>query len=368
MANKPSDETPTMTADVEHEQNDQIIGQAFRWSVAAFAICAVIVLAVVILNRKPQPVPTVEQEVGLPALRESVPVELPTIRFTDVTQSGGTLFVHENGAVGNKLLPETMGGGCAFLDVDNDGDQDLILVNSQHWATADNPPVATDRLVLYLNDGQGIFRDATDEWGLNVTVYGMGAAVGDYDNDGNVDLFVSALGRNVLLKNDGRKFVDVTEESQTGGADDAWSTSCGWFDFDNDGDLDLFVCNYLAWSREFDLSQDFRLIDGERAYGRPQAFPGTYSYLYQNDGEGHFREISESAGLRISQPATGEALGKSLGVTFRDVNRDGRIDIIVANDTVPNFLFLNQGDGTFVESGVVSGIAFDSHGNARGGM
>jgi hypothetical protein len=200
-------------------------------------------------------------------------------------------------------------------------------------------------------------------------MYGMGAAVGDYDNDGKVDVFISALGQNRLFHNDGDgKFRDVTAEAGVGGDDAQWSTCCGWFDYDNDGDLDLFVGNYVKWSREYDEGQNFQLTGGGRAYGRPQNFEGTLPYLYQNEGGGRFREVAKEAGLAIRNPHTGVPLAKSLGVVFADLDEDGWIDILVANDTVQNFLFHNQQGGTFREIAATSGIAFDMNGNARGAM
>ena len=161
---------------------------------------------------------------------------------------------------------------------------------------------------------------------------------------------------------------DVTDAAGVAGGEQDWSTSCGWFDYDNDGDLDLFVCNYVHWSREYDESQNFQLVGGGRAYGRPQSFEGTFPFLYRNDGDGRFTEVAEQAGLQVRNPATKVPVGKSLGVTFADVDADGWIDIIVANDTVQNFLFHNLGDGTFREVGVLAGVAFDMNGMARGAM
>ena len=222
---------------------------------------------------------------------------------------------------------------------------------------------------LYQNDGRGIFQNVTQGSGLDVSFYGMGAAVGDYDGDGLVDVFISAVGRNHLFKNMGHgRFEDVTESAGTAGEKDAWSTSCGWFDYDRDGDLDLLVLNYIAWSREFDLAQDFRLKDGERAYGRPQAFEGTFPYLYRNEGGGKFTEVAEASGLWIRDPQTKKPMAKSLGLAFADLDNDGWPDFIVANDTVQNFAFRNLRDGQFEEMGVLAGIAFDRGGDARGAM
>jgi hypothetical protein len=177
------------------------------------------------------------------------------------------------------------------------------------------------------------------------------------------------LGKNRLFHNDGNgNFRDVTEAAQVAGGEQDWSTSCGWLDYDNYGDLDQFVCNYLQWSREYDEAQNFQLTGGGRAYGRPQNFEGTFPFLFRNEGDGTFSEVAEDAGMHIRNVATGAPVAKSLGVVFVDVDRDNQIDVIVANDTVQNFLFHNQGDGSFKETAAAAGIAFDMSGNARGAM
>ncbi len=348
--------------------DDLIIARALRWSLGVGVLIAGIVVGVLLLTRQREaPAVTESHRTVLPEFRKRPQVELPRIPFTDITPSAGIDFVHENGAFGEKLLPETMGGGCAFLDFDSDGDPDILLVNSMRWPWDPRPKRPPATLALYRNDGTGRFENVTATSGLNVSLYGMGAAVGDYDNDGDPDLFVSALGPNRLFRNDGGRFVDVTETMGVAGEQDAWSTSCGWFDYDNDGDLDLFVANYVVWSRKFDLAQPFTLTGQERAYGRPQDFPGTFPYLYRNDGD-RFTEVGEAAGLHVRNPSTGTPMAKSLGVLFGDPDDDGRLDIIVANDTVRNFLFRNRGDGTFEEIGRLAGVAFDIDGNARGAM
>ncbi len=354
------------------ERDDAIIGVALRWSLGVFVLAAVAVGAAVYTLR-PTAAAKLVQESALAEvqLRAAPDVAIPHVPFTDITSAAGIHFRHRNAANGHKLLPETMGGGCAFLDFDGDGDQDLLFVNSQaHWPWDKPSNEKNDAtMALYRNDGNGHFEDVTAGSGLDVSLYGMGAAVGDYDNDGRADVFLSALGENRLFRNEGNgKFHDVTHEAGVAGADDAWSSCSGWFDYDNDGDLDLFVGNYVQWSREYDEGQNFQLTGGGRAYGRPQNFEGTFPYLYRNEGGGRFQEVGEAAGLHIRNANTGVPLAKSLGVVFADVDADGHIDILVANDTVQNFLFHNEGNGKFREIGAESGVAFDMNGNARGAM
>lgn len=281
----------------------------------------------------------------------------PAVAFREVTTEAGVNFVHQNGASGEKLLPETMGGGCAFFDFDGDGDQDLFLVNSSERATG----------ALLQNDGAGKFADVTPGSGLDVKMVGMGAAVGDFDNDGKVDLFLTGLDGNRLFRNlGGGKFEDLTERAGVRGG--SWSTSAAWIDYDNDGDLDLFVCNYVQWSREIDLQVDYRLANIGRAYGPPMSFAGTFPYLYRNDGGGKFSEVAAAAGMHVKHKVTGQPLAKSLGVAPTDMDNDGWIDLVVANDTVQNFVFHNQKNGTFREVGATTGVAFDVYGAARGAM
>lgn len=346
--------------------DDAVIGKALRISLAAMLVLAAIGTVIFwMVNRPAEVIEGVEQSLVLPATRSQTPKPIPPIAFTDVTQSAGITFVHTNGATGQKLLPETMGGGCAFLDYDGDGDQDLLLVNSTNW-DANSPENPTS--ALFQNDGRGNFEDVTEESGLAINCYGMGAAVGDYDNDGDPDVFITAVGKNTLLRNDGGQYVDITDQAGVAGDANAWSTSCGWFDYDNDGDLDLLVANYVQWSPELDLAQDFQLTGIGRAYGPPFSFQGTFPYLYRNEGDDTFVDASEESGIRLTNAATGVPLAKSLGVAPIDINRDGWMDFILANDTVQNLLFINQHDGTFVDASVDAGIAFDSSGKARGAM
>ena len=317
------------------------------------------------LNRD-EPSPPVPPEADR---RAASTLELPRMPFSDQTAAAGIDFVHENGAAGEKLLPETMGGGVGVLDFDADGHPDLLFVNSQRWPWQTDGGLPAATCALYRNDGTGRFAEVSQAAGLDVGLYGMGCAIGDYDNDGDPDVFMSALGPNRLFRNDGGRFVDVTAAAGVAGNDDAWSTSCGWFDYDGDGRLDLFVCNYIEWTREIDLAQNFRLRgSGMPAYGRPQSFTGAFPQLFRNKGDGRFEEVGRSAGVQIVNRSDGFPRAKSLGLTFADFDQDGDLDVVVANDTVPNMLFENRGDGTFAEIAAAAGIALDPAGNVRGAM
>jgi hypothetical protein len=291
---------------------------------------------------------------------------LPAVRFVEITAAAGLKFVHTSGAKGEKLLPETMGSGVAFLDYDGDGDQDLLLVNSDDWQHQGSGPRPTQ--ALYRNDGKGHFEDVTAQAGLDKTFFGMGVAVGDYDNDGDPDVYITALGGGHLFRNDGGSFVEVTEQAHAQ-ASDGWLTSAAFFDLDNDGDLDLFVCCYVAWTPEFDRGQDFQLAGtGQgRAYGPPTAFKGTLCSLLRNDG-GTFTDVSAESGIQVRTVDLKDPMGKSLGVAPFDADGDGLVDLAVANDTVQNFFFHNLGQGKFEEIGITSGIAFDQSGSVRGAM
>ena len=347
---------------------DQIIGVAFKRSVLVFGLLAAVIGAGVLLRN------ALEDEAVLvdaptPAPLDMVEgVEAPAVRFTDVTGRAGIGFRHFTGAYGDKLLPETMGSGVAFFDYDNDADPDLLLINSNEWPERFTAGARRPTMALYQNDGRGQFPDVTVAAGLAVPLYGMGTAVGDYDNDGDVDLFVTAYGVNRLFRNDGSHFEDVTPTAGVGGEADAWSTSASFADIDNDGDLDLFVANYVRWSREIDFNVNFQLTGIGRAYGPPHAYAGSHNYLYRNDGEGRFIDVSAANGIQVENPSTGEPMGKALAVAPVDIDRDGWIDLLVANDTVQNFLFHNRGNGFFEERGAELGVAFDRDGSATGAM
>lgn len=363
-----------MDDEVIEERDDAVIGRAFRWSLLAMSVGIAIAGGIYWWTHRQAPVVVAKQtSLSTVKKRELPTVQIPLVPFREITSEAGIDFVHCNGAHGDKLLPETMSGGGGFFDFDQDGDQDLLLIDAMEWTlhatNADASGPAKSSLRLYENNGSGSFTDRTKDSGLEVTLYGMGVAFGDIDNDGLVDVFVTAVGPNRLFRNQGNgRFEEITAEAGVAGDDHEWSSSAGFLDYDNDGDLDLFVCNYVQWSREFDLAQNFQLTGGGRAYGRPQAFEGTFPYLYRNEGNGRFTDVSAASGVQIRNRDTQVPLAKSLGIALADLDRDGWIDIIVANDTVQNLLLRNNGDGTFQESGAASGVAFDTAGNARGAM
>jgi enediyne biosynthesis protein E4 len=293
------------------------------------------------------------------------PETLPTVKFVDITNDAGISFKHNNGAFGDKLLPETMGSGVAFLDYDGDGDQDLFFVNSSYWPNHEVKPAPTQ--ALYRNDGKGHFQDVTNESGLDKAFYGQGVAVGDFDNDGDPDIYITSIGRGYLFRNDGKgHFDDVTTSANAKGPN-GWLTGAAFLDIDNDGDLDLFIGNYITWTPLIDKVQGFQLTGLGRAYGPPTSFNGSFCALLRNDG-GVFTDISEPAGIQVRTPDLKVPVGKSLGVAPYDVDGDGLVDIAVANDTVQNFFFHNMGNGTFEEISIRSGVAFDQSGLPRGGM
>jgi enediyne biosynthesis protein E4 len=277
-------------------------------------------------------------------------------RLVDVTSNAGIHFLHNSGAYGGKLLPETLGSGSAFLDYDADGWQDILLVNGMDWPSH---PRQRTTLRLYRNNRNGTFTDVTHSAGLDVEMYGMGVAVGDYNNDGYPDILITCVGQNRLFRNTGKgTFVDVTKSSGLGGRQ-AFSTSALWFDFDRDGLLDLFVCNYVKWSPGHDV---FCSLDGKhKSYCTPEAYRGETCWLFHNSGDGTFEDVTARSGIFDSS-------SKSLGVAMLDYDQDGWLDLIVANDTQPNKLYRNQRNGTFKDVAVEAGIAFSAEGKARAGM
>ena len=276
-----------------------------------------------------------------------------TTDFIDITKQAGIQFTHNNGAFGKKYLPETLGAGAAFLDFNGDGLQDIFFVNGRDWnALAGRKSTGK----LYKNNGNGTFTDVTAGSGLDISIYGMGVSAADYDNDGRIDVYVTALDGDHLFHNEGNgKFRDVTQ--QAGIANTAFGTSAAWFDYDRDGKLDLVIANYVQWSPETDIRCS---LDGKtKSYCTPESYKGISSKLYHNKGNGTFEDVTRSAGLY--DPAS-----KSLGVTIVDLDMDGWPDVLLANDTQPNKLYHNLKNGTFQEEGVRSGIAYSEDGVARG--
>jgi hypothetical protein len=278
------------------------------------------------------------------------------IRLTDITRAAGITFTHNNGAFGKKYLPETLGSGAVFLDVDNDGRQDLLLVNGASWP---GQPKAATPSRLYRNAGKGVFTDVTGRAGIAADLYGMGAAAADFDNDGFQDLLITTVGQNRLYRNTGKgTFVDVTARAGLGGRA-GFSTSAMWFDYDRDGWLDLLVCNYVRWTPDTDVHCS---IDGkQKSYCTPEAYRGTTSWLFRNKGDGTFEDVTAKAGLF-------DATSKALGVTLIEYDDDPWPDIFIANDTQPNKLYRNNGNGTFTELGLKAGVALSEEGRARAGM
>jgi enediyne biosynthesis protein E4 len=278
------------------------------------------------------------------------------VRFADATAAAGIDFVHASGASPEKRMMETFGSGVAWIDYDNDGFQDLYFVNGAPGAAN----------VLYRNNKDGTFRDVTQQAGVDGsgsgrTAYKTGVAVGDYDNDGYLDLYVTAFGPNILYRNNKNgTFTDVTAAAGVAGGSNEWSTSTGFFDFDRDGDLDLYVVNYLDVRKDDNPYCGLRK-EGYRMYCLPTLFDGVADRLFRNDGNGTFTDVSRQAG--IANPA-----GKGLGVTFCDFDRDGDTDVYIANDMVRNFLYRNNGDGTFLDVAYGAGVGFDGNGKPQAGM
>jgi len=282
--------------------------------------------------------------------RSSGPVE-----FTDVTAQAGIHFKHNSGAFGKKYLPETMGSGVCFIDYDNDGWQDILLVNSMDWPGHKS---GKSFPALYHNNRDGTFTDVTRPAGLAVEMYGLGCAVGDYDNDGYDDIYITTVGSNHLFHNlRNGKFADVTAKS--GVADTGFSASAVWFDFDNDGKLDLFVAHYIDWSIETD--QYCTLDNKNKSYCTPQAYKGQSSTLFHNRGDGTFENVTRRAGLY-------DPRSKSLGIALLDYDNDGWLDLFVSNDTEPNKLYHNNRNGTFTDVAVAAGVAYSEAGTVRAGM
>ena len=278
------------------------------------------------------------------------------VTFRDITPQAGIHFVHNNAAYGKKYLPETMGPGVAFIDYDNDGWPDIFLVNGTSW-----PGQSSKRSTpkLYHNNHNGTFTDVTHKAGLDIELFGMGVAVGDYDNDGFEDIFITALGQSRLFHNNGNgTFTDVTQKAGLAGPQE-FSTSAAWVDYDKDGKLDLVVGNYVQWSIAGDL---YCTLDGKsKSYCTPESYKGASIRLWHNRGDGTFEDVTQRAGV-------GDPTSKTLGVAILDYDNDGWPDILLSNDTQPNKLYRNNGNGTFTEKAVVAGVAFSEDGVARAGM
>jgi hypothetical protein len=321
---------------------------------------AAVALLLAACSRAPEP--------GAPASPASRPAKALAGGFADVTAKAGIAFLHEHGARGGKLLPETMGSGAAFLDWNGDGRPDVFLVSSGSLEAA-GPSGA---FALLVQNDRGVFEDltgrATGSPAGVLAGYPMGVSVADYDGDGDDDVYVTGVRRNGLLRNDGGTLVDVAKDAGVeGGAwrdrdgveHPAWSTASLWCDYDGDGDLDLFVAGYVQWTRETDI---FTSLDGvTKAFTTPDRYTGLPVRLYRNRGDGTFDDATGEAGLLPH-------LGKGLGLATWDLDGNGHPDVVVANDTRPNFVFMNQGGGRFTEEGLAMRIAYDEHGRARAGM
>ena len=360
-----TDERPEPSENLNSQEDDAVIGRALSWSLGLLLGISIVIGAGWWFFSRPEN----ESQRITPLLPPESPVlppmSVPKVTFREIGKEAGLEFVHHNGAEGEKLLPETMGGGVAFFDYDSDGDQDLLFVNGTGW-TEQSPATSS---VLYANDGSGSFTDVTEESGLDVPFYGMGAAVADYDRDGLPDIYFTVVGVNRLFRNLGNgRFQEMTRPAGVGGAETDWSTCAAWFDYDNDGYLDLFVGNYVRWNRELDLQLGATLTGIGRAYGQPMNFQGAHPYLFRNRGDGTFEDVSERAGVQVANLATGVPEAKALGAAPVDLNRDGWMDLILANDTVRNFVYSNAWDRTYREIGVKTGIAYDAYGKARGAM
>jgi enediyne biosynthesis protein E4 len=295
---------------------------------------------------------------ALPSGRPTPPGPIQN-HLVEVTRQAGITFEHNTGAFGQKYLPETLGSGCAFFDYDNDGWLDIILINGMDWPGHPSKFAGRSTMQLYRNNRDGTFTDATHAAGLDIQMYGIGVAVGDYDNDGFADLYITCYGQDHLFHNNGNgTFTDVTKQAGLAGYE-SLSTSALWLDYDRDGHLDLLVANYVKWSPAVDI--DCRLDGKTKSYCTPEAYPGQTCWLFRNRGDGTFEDVTGKAGLH-------DPTSKSLGVTMIDFDLDGWPDVFIANDTQPNKLYRNNHNGTFSEMGVSAGVAFSEDGVARAGM
>ena len=342
------------------------VRSASRWTIAVLALLAVAVPVIWYLVTFWSEKTEVVREVVAPepVRYEDSTIDRPKVVFTDITEQSGLDFVRYYS--GGKWVPEVHAGGIAFLDYDLDGDQDLFLVNGTPWPWDEEPDeLPTNR--MYSNDGTGKFTDVTKEVGLADSYMGMGVAVGDYDSDGDPDLYVTTYGVNHLYRNEDGVFIEQPDAG-VGGDSEAQSVSAGFFDYDNDGDLDLFVTNYTTWSPDIQRRLDIRVAKtGKPRVPSPQKLEGDYCVLYRNDGNGRFTDVSEPSGIRITDEE-GRPVAKALSVNFVDFDDNGFLDIFVANDMVRNFALLNQGDGTFVDKAAELGLAYNNEGKVTATM
>jgi hypothetical protein len=279
-----------------------------------------------------------------------------SVTFTDITKKAGIVWKHMNGADGRKYFPEENGSGSAIFDYDNDGWQDILITQCRHWPDKRTAgPEST--MVLYHNNHDGTFSEVTEKAGLAIPMFSMGCSVGDFDNDGWMDLYITNLGGNYLFHNENGVFKNVTEKSKTKGYGN-WSSSSMWVDYDNDGFLDLLCVNYAFWSPQTDI---FCTIDGmTKSYCTPQLYPGDYMQMFHNNHDGTFADVTQKVGMKDQK-------GKGLGCIMFDYDEDGWTDIMISDDLSPNRLYHNE-QGTFKEIGVEAGIAYDESGQARAGM
>ncbi len=357
---------PEQEQDLE-PQDDAVIGLWFRRSLMALGAVALLAGGGwwLLADRGPEEV-AVEAAAEAPedssGLQPMAPI--PAFRFIEKASESGLIFTFENGAYGQRYLPETMVGGVALLDFDGDGDMDVLVTGGNRWPFDPLGSSLNQTVGLFANDGQGSFQRVDQALGLQTSAYVMGMAVGDPDGDGDPDIYLTNVGANQLFENlAGAGFREVADAGGAAGSDQ-WSTGASFFDANGDGWQDLVVVNYVQWNRQLDEKANYELAGLGRAYGPPTNFPGSLPQLYLNDGAGRFVDVSEASGLTSVPPDS----AKSLAVLPRDFDRDGDTDLFVANDTTRNFLFLNDGAGQFQETGQASGLAFDNTGKSTGAM
>ena len=370
---------PDPTPIDETEGDDRAVGRGFLRSLAVLGMFAIVLGAFFYFRARPAPDPGSADPVAPPAQSPAAAVgPMQGVPFRDVAAAAGVDFTHESGARGGKLLPECLGGGVAIVDLDRDGALDLVFTQGQPLEPAAGDPAAG-------KGGIRIYRNATEFGGpikfervagdeaLLSDVFAMGLAVGDVDGDGSPDLLVTCVGQDALFLNRTPAHGAITLERAPLPSENEWGTSAGFLDVDTDGDLDAVVANYVEWNPEVDRSVNYTLDGIGRAYGPPTGFEGTVLTLLLNDGKGAFRDVTAASGVAVKNPVTGGPYAKALGLVFVDADRDGRTDILVANDKTPKFLLMNEGrdnDGTprFRDIGVESGFAYDRDGNATGAM